>query len=768
MIEFNVPPFVGPEIEYVEDAIKHHKICGDGPYTERCSGWLEKRFSCEKVLLTTSGSSALEMAALLADIKPGDEVIMPSFTFTSTANAFVLRGASIVFVDIRPDTMNLDETKIEAAITERTKAIVPVHYAGVACEMDTILAIAKKHHLLVIEDAAQGVMSTYKGKALGTIGDIGCFSFHETKNYSMGEGGAILLHNQDDVEQAEILREKGTNRSKFFRGQVDKYTWVNQGSSYLPSEINAAYLWGELNCADEINENRLATWNHYHAGLEQLEQEGFLTRPYIPEGCEHNAHMYYIKAKDLEERTALITYLKEHEIQAVFHYVPLHSSEAGKKFGRFAGEDIYTTRESERLLRLPMYYGMKEEDCEKVIQTVRDFYKKKNQRPQQKKKLAIIGANSFQNPLILKAKELGYETHVFAWKCGDVGEKTADYFYPISIIEKEEILKKCQEIGIDGITSIASDLATVTVNYVAEKMHLPGNSLDCVEKSTNKFLMRDAFFKAGVPTPKFEKYTNLQDAMTNVNAFPVIVKPTDRSGSRAVTKVERKEELQQALEAAMSVSFEKAAIVEEYIEGKEFSMEGITYHGTHHFLTATRKSTTGAPHFIENGHIEPAGLSDEMMQKIKAELTKALDALGITDSATHSEFKITPEGEVRIIEIGARMGGDCIGSDLVYLSTGYDFVKMVIEAAMGIEPDFSRKKEPEHAIIRFIFDEKDLQNLERVKCEAPESIRFVSELEKPGAHAIVDSSSRLGYYILSCKKKDKFLWLLNDDEKYEM
>lgn len=769
MIEFNVPPFVGPEIEYVEDAVKHHKICGDGPYTGKCSRWLEQRFSCKKVLLTTSGSSALEMAALLADIQPGDEVIMPSFTFTSTANAFVLRGATIVFVDIRPDTMNLDETKIEAAITEHTKAIVPVHYAGVACEMDTILAIAKKHHLLVVEDAAQGVMSTYKGKALGTIGDIGCFSFHETKNYSMGEGGAILLQKEKDVEQAEILREKGTNRSKFFRGQVDKYTWVDYGSSYLPSEINAAYLWGELTCADKINEDRLATWKHYHAGFEQLEQKGYIQRPYVPSECTHNAHMYYIKTKNLEERTSLITYLKEHDIQAVFHYVPLHTSEAGKKFGRFAGEDVYTTKESERLLRLPMYYGMKEEDCEKVIQTVWDFYTGEGTRNNQpKKKLAIIGANSFQNPLILKAKELGYETHVFAWKCGDVGEKTADYFYPISITEKEEILKKCQEIGIDGITSIASDLATVTVNYVAEQMHLPGNSLHCVEKSTNKFQMREAFFKGGVPTPKFEKYSDIQDAMTNVNAFPVIVKPTDRSGSRAVTKVERKEDLQQALEAAMAVSFEKAAIVEEYIEGKEFSMEGITYHGTHHFLTATRKSTTGAPHFIENGHIEPAGISDEMMQKIKAELKNALDALEITNSATHSEFKITPDGEVRIIEIGARMGGDCIGSDLVYLSTGYDFVKMVIEVAMGMPPDFSKKKEEEHALIRFIFNEKDIEKLERVKRESPESICFISELEEPGTHAIVDSSSRLGYYILSCKKKDKLMWLLNEDEKYEV
>lgn len=811
MIEFNVPPFVGTEIEYVEDAMKHHKICGDGPYTKKCSSWMEDKFASKKVLLTTSGSSALEMAALLCQIQPGDEVIMPSFTFTSTANAFVLRGATIVFVDIRPDTMNIDEKLIEDAITEKTKAIVPVHYAGVACEMDTIMEIAKRHHLLVVEDAAQGVMSTYKGKALGTIGDMGCFSFHETKNYSMGEGGAILLQKKANMESAEILREKGTNRSKFFRGQVDKYTWVNYGSSYLPSEINAAYLWGELEHADEINQNRLATWNHYHQGLEQLENDGFISRPIVPKECVHNAHMYYIKTADLEERTALIDYLREHDIQAVFHYIPLHSAEAGKKFGRFSGEDRYTTRESERLVRLPMYYGMKEEDCEKVITVVREFYtnekheinrinsdrnslnksaeilnidaEKESQRT--KKKLAIIGANSFQNPLILKAKELGYETHVFAWECGDVGEKTADYFYPISIVEKEQILEKCKEIGIDGITSIASDLATVTVNYVAEQMHLSGNTTECTLRSTNKYLMRETFKEHGVSTPGFlkvqvpdgrtcrdtqfiENYLENVFEKTNCMNFPLIVKPTDRSGSRAVTKVENKSELQQALKDAVEVSFEKAAIIEEYIDGKEFSMEGITYHGKHHFLTATRKSTTGAPHFIENGHIEPAGISEEMMQKIQIELAKALDALGVTDSATHSEFKITPDGEVRIIEIGARMGGDCIGSDLVYLSTGYDFVRMVIEVAMGVEPDLKREKEPENALIRFVFGQNDLDKLKKVECEAPQLLKFVSKLEQPGSHQIVDSSSRLGYYILSCKKKDKINWLLNEDEKYEV
>ncbi len=374
MISFNVPPCVGKEKEYVIQAIENHKICGDGEFTKRCSQWLEEKTGSPKVLLTTSCTHATEMAALLCDIQPGDEVIMPSYTFVSTADAFVLRGAKVVFVDIRPDTMNIDEKLIEKAITKKTKAIVPVHYAGVACEMDTIMDIARRHNLMVIEDAAQGVMSTYKGKALGTIGDYGCYSFHETKNYSMGEGGALLIKNEDMAEQAEILREKGTNRSKFFRGQIDKYTWVNYGSSYLPSELNAAYLYAELEVADEINQNRLSSWNQYYEGLKDLKDKGFIELPYIPDECQHNAHMFYIKAKDLEERTKLISYLKENGVNAVFHYIPLHSAPAGRKFGRFDGEDRYTTKESERILRLPMYYGIKEEALEKVMGLIHAFY----------------------------------------------------------------------------------------------------------------------------------------------------------------------------------------------------------------------------------------------------------------------------------------------------------------------------------------------------------------------------------------------------------
>ena len=375
MIPFNMPPYVGTENNYIKKAIENHKICGDGEFTKKCSAWIEEKTGTKKGLLTTSCTHALEMAALLLDIKPGDEVIMPSFTFVSTADAFVLRGAKAVFVDIRPDTMNINEELIEDAITDRTKAIVPVHYAGVACEMDRIMEIAAKHGLAVVEDAAQGVMSSYKGKALGTIGDFGCYSFHETKNYSMGEGGALLIRDDARTEDAEIIREKGTNRSKFFRGQIDKYTWVNLGSSYLPSDMNAAYLWAQLEQAEEINENRLNSWTEYYNGLKDLADEGKIELPYIPGECVHNAHMFYIKAKDLEERTALIKYLKDNEINTAFHYIPLHSAPAGIKFGRFNGEDIYTTKESERLLRLPMYYQLTKEDRDKVIDKIREFYK---------------------------------------------------------------------------------------------------------------------------------------------------------------------------------------------------------------------------------------------------------------------------------------------------------------------------------------------------------------------------------------------------------
>lgn len=374
MIKFNIPPYVGKELDYIKEAVDSHKICGDGMFTKKCQSVIEDYTDTTKCLLTTSGTDALEMAALLADIREGDEVIMPSYTFVSTANAFVLRKAKIVFVDIRPDTLNIDEKLIEDAVTDKTRAIVPVHYAGVGCEMDTIMNIAKKYNLKVIEDAAQGVMSFYKGKALGAIGDYGCFSFHETKNYSMGEGGAILINNESDVLKGEILREKGTNRSQFFRGQVDKYTWMDVGSSFLPSELNAAYLYAQLEQKEMINQNRLRAWNMYNELLKPLQEKSRIELPYIPKECTHNAHMFYIKTKDLEERTRLISYLKENDISAVFHYIPLHISPAGAKFGRFHGEDKYTTKESERLLRLPLYYGINDTDIEKVADAVIKFY----------------------------------------------------------------------------------------------------------------------------------------------------------------------------------------------------------------------------------------------------------------------------------------------------------------------------------------------------------------------------------------------------------
>ncbi|EMU9122000.1 dTDP-4-amino-4,6-dideoxygalactose transaminase [Providencia stuartii] len=375
MIPFNKPPVVGTELTYMKQAMESGKLCGDGGFTKRCEEWMEKRFDCPKVQLTPSCTASLEMAAILINIKPGDEVIMPSFTFVSTSNAFVLRGATIVFVDVRPDTMNMDETKIEAAITERTRAIVPVHYAGVACEMDTIMAIAKKHNLFVIEDAAQGVMSTYKGRALGTIGHIGCYSFHETKNYSSGgEGGATLVNDKSLINRAEVIREKGTNRSQFFRGQVDKYTWRDIGSSYLLSDLQAAYLWAQLEEAEKINDRRLLLWRRYYEALSPLAQEGKLALPIVPEGLVHNAHMFYIKLKDVEERTAFNEYMKSNGVLTVFHYVALHTSPAGEEFGRFHGEDRYTTSESDRLVRLPMFYNMTDDEQQTVIAKIKAFF----------------------------------------------------------------------------------------------------------------------------------------------------------------------------------------------------------------------------------------------------------------------------------------------------------------------------------------------------------------------------------------------------------
>lgn len=378
MIPFNKPPVTNKEMDHILEVISsNQRLSGDGPYTNRCHEWFESNLKTPKALLTTSCTHALEMAALLINIQPGDEVIAPSYTFVSTVNAFVLRGARIVFVDIRPDTMNIDETLIEEAITDKTKAIVLVHYAGVACEMDTVMEIAKHYNLYVIEDAAQGMMSTYKGKALGTIGDIGCFSFHETKNYSMGEGGALLIQNDKYKKRAEIIREKGTNRSEFFRGQVDKYTWVDIGSSYLPSELNAAYLFAQLEEAYTINNDRLKSWNLYYNALKDLADQGYIDLPFVSDDCEHNGHMFYIKCRDLAERSNLIDYLKQYNITTMFHYIPLHSANAGLKYGVFRGKDRFTTVESERLLRLPLYYKLEEENILFITNLVKDYYLKK-------------------------------------------------------------------------------------------------------------------------------------------------------------------------------------------------------------------------------------------------------------------------------------------------------------------------------------------------------------------------------------------------------
>ena len=375
MIPFNKPAYTGNEQKYILESIKSSKVSGDGVFTKRCQEWFEDKLECQKALLVTSCTHALEMCAILIDTKEGDEIIMPSYTFVSTANAFVLRGATIVFVDIRPDTMNIDETLIEQAITDKTKAIVPVHYAGVACEMDSIMEIANRYNIFVIEDSAQGMMSSYKGKALGTIGHFGTFSFHETKNYtSAGEGGLLIINDEQFIERADIIREKGTNRSAFFRGMVDKYSWVDVGSSYLMNDVSASYLWGQLEDADKINEDRLRSWNRYYSGFYHLQEKGIIEIAKIPNECKHNAHLFFIKVKDLNQRIEILEYLMQNKINTVFHYVPLHSAPAGLKFGRFDGEDRYTTKESERLIRLPMYYGLKQESLDKIIEIINIYF----------------------------------------------------------------------------------------------------------------------------------------------------------------------------------------------------------------------------------------------------------------------------------------------------------------------------------------------------------------------------------------------------------
>jgi len=377
MIKFNIPSIIGNEERYIQDVLFEKRLCGDGKYTKMCQNWLENNTGAQKALLTTSCTHALELAALLLDIQPDDEIIMPSYTFVSTANAFVLRGGKVKFVDIRPDTMNIDESKIEAAITSRTKVIVPVHYAGVACDMDKIMAIAEKYNLFVVEDAAQGLMATYKGRMLGTIGHLGTYSFHETKNFVSGEGGALLINDARFNQRAEILREKGTNRAQFFRGEVDKYTWQDVGSSYLPNELTAAFLYAQLEQAHLVNEKRLELWLMYYNGLMQFHKEGYIELPSIFEG--HNGHIIYFKLKNVEKRQKLISYLKEHGIQTTFHFVPLHSSPAGMKYTVFHGEDIYTTKESERLCRVPLYHDISEEQITVVLNAIENYFRKEEE-----------------------------------------------------------------------------------------------------------------------------------------------------------------------------------------------------------------------------------------------------------------------------------------------------------------------------------------------------------------------------------------------------
>ena len=373
-IPLNKPCITGNELHYIQEAIQLRKFSGDGTFTARCQQSIEESLQAKKVFLTSSGTDSLEMAALLANIKSGDEVIMPSYTFVSTANAFLLRGARIVFVDIHPHTMNIDERFIEAAITDKTKAIVPVHYAGIACEMDSIMDIAARYNLYVIEDAAQALFSFYKGKALGTIGHFGCFSFHETKNYSCGEGGAISINRQEYITRAEIIREKGTNKSRFVRGEVDKYTWEDIGSSFLPSELQAAFLYANLENAQGIDRKRSQAWELYYDALKSLAEAGKFELPICPDGCQHNAHIFYLKTKDIEERSRLSKYLKEQSIESAFHYIPLHSTKMGQRYCRFSGEDTYTTQESEKLLRLPLYYDIQNDEIERVVEVVKRFF----------------------------------------------------------------------------------------------------------------------------------------------------------------------------------------------------------------------------------------------------------------------------------------------------------------------------------------------------------------------------------------------------------
>ena len=375
MIRFNVPISLGKERRYIKQSLQNGRKPYRGlSFTQKCEEHFSRSMKAEKVSLTTSCTHALEMAAMLLDVKEGDEIIMPSYTYVSTANAFALRGAKIVFVDIRPDTMNIDERLIEQAVTAKTKAIVPVHYSGVACEMDAIMAIAKKHNLYVIEDAAHGIEAKYKGRALGTIGDIGCLSFHETKNFSMGEGGAIVINNKKFIERCEIIKNKGTDKTAFLQGKKDKYTWVDIGSSYTPCDIGAARLYAQLQVDEKISADRLRAWNLYDELLKPLAQSGVVQAPYIPDMCEHNGHIYYIKCAGIEQRTALIAHLKSEGISSVFHYIPLHTSKAGLKYGRFCGEDKHTTAESKKILRLPMYYGIKAKDIKKVCKEIARFY----------------------------------------------------------------------------------------------------------------------------------------------------------------------------------------------------------------------------------------------------------------------------------------------------------------------------------------------------------------------------------------------------------
>lgn len=785
-IPFNKPFIAGKELHYIAQAVEFGNISGDGHFTKRCAGFLEDAYSVPRVLMTPSCTAALELAAATCGLKPGDEVILPSFTFVSTANAIVRQGATPIFVDIRPDTLNIDEELIESKITDRTRAIIPVHYAGVGCEMDRIMSIARDHDLIVIEDAAQGVNASYKNRALGSIGHLGTYSFHETKNYICGEGGALCINNTKYCERAEIIRDKGTNRQQFLRGETAKYTWVEIGSSHVPSEISCAFLTAQLEKLSVISNRRSDLYRNYHDRLSFLQEEERLQLPIIPAECGSNHHTFYILLPDKSTRDGLMHYLNQNGVSAVFHYIPLHSSPMGETFGYQASDLPVTQSISGRLLRLPLYYELTEDEQDVVVKLCAEYLQGRVQKRGRTKKAAtgatgkpraatakrpsllVLGAGHNQVPLLKTAQFHDVRVVAIDPDPNAHGFDFADDFVVADLGDAETCVDAARHFRVDGVITAAADYPVPTVARVCRQLGFAGIDETTARRCTDKYEMRSALAQANVACPPFFKAESFAQAVAAFELLerPAIFKPALSSGGQGITHVDidaNQTQLRAAFGWAMRHSRNEAILVEEFADGPEFSVEALTWDDKTHIVGITDKVTTGSPHFVEIGHSQPTQLDDSDQESLILLAKEAIRALGIDWSASHIEIRLTDEGP-KIVEVGARLGGGCITSHLVPLSTGIDMTAAAISVALCERPKLMASHKRGAAVSFLVPPEGVVRSIHGVaESRGLLGVHEVLVDVKPGdvVRELTDSKGRAGHVITEAASAEAAIQIAN-------